>query len=233
MSIITRYLAVVVEPDFLLARDLTALAIADGEISEEEREAIAHICHLESVDVLRLLENLRAGSRHTEVSIPTSRQEKNDYLKKLILLIGADGYCAPQEIYLFQIFASKMGLTQMEVVGLFLLTATRQYFRGDIGAKVLSSFLKNQIDPHGKSESSNRDNLRTIYETIAANTEHLPDEEADMELLRENLECATDTLTKNHILARGFANAGLNFDLLLKEEEVRTLAKYMTSVKTL
>ena len=40
MSIINRFLAVVTEPQFKLARDLTAMAIADGQITPEEKEAM-------------------------------------------------------------------------------------------------------------------------------------------------------------------------------------------------
>ena len=40
MSIIAKFLTAVTEPQFKLARDLTAMAIADGEITSEEIEAI-------------------------------------------------------------------------------------------------------------------------------------------------------------------------------------------------
>jgi hypothetical protein len=36
MSIIIKFLSVVTEPQFKLARDLTAMAVADGEITPEE-----------------------------------------------------------------------------------------------------------------------------------------------------------------------------------------------------
>ena len=43
MSIITRYLSIVTEPQFKLARDLTAMAIADGKITKEEEEALQNL----------------------------------------------------------------------------------------------------------------------------------------------------------------------------------------------
>ena len=227
MSIITRFLAVVTEPQFKLARDMTAMAIADGKITEEEREAITQICHLESIDERRLLENLRDDRQYVSAEIPDSKMGKNAYLQELIRLIGADEYCAPQEVYLFQIIASKMGLNQMDVVSLFLLTANRQYFRGDVGTKVLASFLKNHINPVGKSERDNRDNIRALYETIAANTEVLSDIEADGELLRQNLERATETFINNHILVNSFRNAGIDLPMMLREEEMKVLRKYI------
>ena len=227
MSIINRYLTVVTEPEFKLARDLTAMAIADGEVTPEEKEAISTICHIEGVDETKLLENLKGKDVSTEEETPKSRRSKEDYLRTLIRLIGADGYAAPQEIYLFQIIASKLGMNQMDVVGLFMLTANRQYFRGDIGSRVLSSFLRHQIDPMGKTEKENRDNLRAIYETIATNTMTLQDEEANRELLRQNLTQATETFIENNILMEGFKRAGLDFCRILKEEERKVYLKYV------
>ena len=150
MSIITKFLSVVTEPQFKLARDLTAMAVADGEITPEEKEAMSTICHLEGVDEKKLLDALRGGYENVDEEIPKTRHDKEGYLRDVIKLIGADSYSAPQEIYLFQIIASRMGLNQMDVIGLFLLTATRQYFKGDAGAKILASILKNYIDPKGK-----------------------------------------------------------------------------------
>ena len=227
MSIINRYLTVVTEPEFKLARDLTAMAIADGEVTPEEKEAISAICHIEGIDEGKLLENLKGDNVSTEEDIPKTRRSKEDYLRTLIKLIGADGYAAPQEIYLFQIIAGKLGMNQMDVVGLFMLTANRQYFRGDIGSRVLSSFLKNQIDPMGKTEKENRDNLRAIYDTIAANTSSLQDAEADRELLRQNLSQATETFIENSILLNGFKRAGLDLARILKEEETKVYLNYI------
>ena len=167
MSIITKLLSVITEPEFKLARDLTAMAIADGQITSEEKEAMSTLCHLEGIDEAHLLEALRGNYDQANEEMPKTPQGKEKYLRDIIKLIGADGYSAPQEIYLFQIIASRMGLSQMEVVGIFLSTATRRYFKGDIGAKVLHSFLKNHIDPKGRSERENRECLHSIYESVA------------------------------------------------------------------
>ena len=228
MSIITRFLAIVTEPQFKLARDLTAMSIADGEITPEEKEAISIICHLEGVDEKRLMDALRGGYDKISEEMPNTRQEKEVYLRDLIKLIGADGYSAPQEVYLFQIIASRMGLNQMDVIGLFLLTATRQYFQGDAGAKILASFLKNYIDPKGKTEKSNRDNLRTIYDTVASNTSISQDEEVDKEILRQNLARATETFLENKILIKEFEDVGLNFSAMAKQEEQNIFKRYIS-----
>lgn len=229
MSIITRFLAVVTEPQFKLARDLTAMAIADGEVTPEEKEAMSTICHLEGVDETKLMDALRGGYDKVNEEIPNSRQEKELYLRDIIKLIGADAYSAPQEVYLFQIIASRMGLNQMDVIGLFLLTATRQYFKGDAGARILASFLRNYIDPKGKLDKSNRENLRTIYETVANNTPVCQDTELDQEILRQNLARATEAFLENKILLKEFADVGLDFSVMVKQEEQNVFKRYTSS----
>ena len=229
MSIITRFLAVVTEPQFKLARDLTAMAIADGQVTPEEKEAMSTICHLEGIDENKLMEALRGGYNKVNEEMPNSRQEKEAYLRDLIKLIGADGYSAPQEVYLFQIIASRMGLNQMDVIGLFLLTATRQYFKGDAGARILASFLKNYIDPKGKTDKSNRENLCTIYDTVASNTPISQDKEVDKEILRQNLARATEVFLENKILIKEFADVGLDFSIMARQEEQNVFKKYVSS----
>lgn len=226
MSIITRFLAVMTEPQFKLARDLTAMSIADGEITPEEKEAMSTICHLEGVDEDRLLDALKGGYDKVNEEMPKTRQGKEGYLRDVIRLIGADGYAAPQEVYLFQIIASRMGLNQMDVISLFLLTSTRQYFKGDAGSKILASFLRNHIDPKGKTEKDNRENLRTIYDTMASNTEVYQDTEVDKEILRKTLARATEAFLENKILIREFADAGLDFAVMAKQEEMVVFKRY-------
>ena len=227
MSIITRFLSVVTEPQFKLARDITAMAIADGKITEEEKDAICAICQLEDINESQLYQNLQGGYDNVDADIPKEQKEREIYLKELIRLIGADKYAAPQEIYLFQIIAGRMGLNQMEVIGLFLSTANRRYFEGDTGARVFHSFIKNLIDPKSKMESDNRANLRAIYDCIASNTERLDDIEADRELLRQNLERAMQTFLENKILIKEFQDMKLDFSRILLEEAQYIYNKYM------
>ena len=226
MRIITRFLAVVTEPQFKLARDLTAMAVADGEITPEEKEAMSTICHLEGVDEKKLLDALRGDYENVYDEMPKTRHDKEGYLRDVIKLIGADGYAAPQEVYLFQIIASRMGLNQMDVIGMFLLTATHQYFKGDMGARILASFLRNYIDPKGKTEKDNRENLRTIYNTVASNTEMSQDTEVDKEILRQTLARATETFLENKILIKEFKDVGLDFSAMVKQEELNIFKRY-------
>ena len=102
MSLITKFITAVTEPQFMLARDLMALAVADGEVTEEEQEAISNICHIEGIDEEHLINNLQRNTEHFPLYVPQTRKEKEEYLRDLILLISdfgqqdgteSDGYC--------------------------------------------------------------------------------------------------------------------------------------------
>ena len=226
MSIINHFLSVVTEPQFKLARDLTAMAIADGKVTPEEKEAMSTLCQLENINETTLMESLQGGFDEAEARIPKERKEKELYLKNLIKLIGADKYAAPQEIYLFQIVAGRMGLNQMDVMGIFLACTTHQYFKGDMGARILASFLRNYIDPKGKTEKDNRENLRIIYDTVATNTEMSQDPEVDKEILRQTLAHATEAFLENKILIKEFNDVGLDLTVMVKQEEQNIFKRY-------
>ena len=226
MSLITRFINSVSEPQFILARDLVALAIADGEITEDERQAISRICNLEGVNESDFYNSMQQGNGPESVKIPQNRKEKEEYMKKLILLIGADEYCSAEEAYLFQIVAGKMGLTQMDVVGLFLSTATHANFKGDAGAKVLSTFLRNYIDPIGRTISQNREGVRRMYETVAMNTLPTGNHGEYNQLLEESIKKTTQALAENRILMDGFKRIGTDFSRLLAEEERYVLRRF-------
>lgn len=227
MSLITKFMAGVAEPQLRLARDLIAIALADGEITPEEEMAISKICHLEGVDKNRLYDTFRSGNDHICEEMPQTPKEKENYLRNIIKLIGADGHAAPEEIYLFQIIAGKMGLNQMNVIGMFLATANHQHFRGNAGAKVFASFLENYIDPRKKSENANRQNLRTIYETVISSAQASCDGQIDREFLSRNLVRATEAFLGNKILINEFAAIGIDFTIMVKQEEARILENYI------
>ena len=60
----------------------------------------------------------------------------------------------------------------------------------------------------------------------ASHTERLQDEEASRELLRRNLERATETFMENRIIMKEFKDMNLDFPRILKEEEFRTFKRY-------
>ncbi len=75
MSIVTRFLSVVTEPQFKLARDLTAMAIADGKVTEEEKEAISVICQMENINESQLYQNLQDSHDQVYAEMPRERKE--------------------------------------------------------------------------------------------------------------------------------------------------------------
>lgn len=66
----------------------------------------------------------------------------------------------------------------------------------------------------------------TSEEKEASHTERLQDEEASRELLRRNLERATETFMENRIIMKEFKDMNLDFQRILKEEEFKTFKRY-------
>lgn len=227
MSIITRFLSDVTEPQFKLARDLMAMAMADGEVTLKEIEAIKEICQIEGITKEQLEECLKGNFENIRSELPRTKRERENYLASLIFVIGADEYCAPQEIYLFQIIASRMGLNQMHVVSMFIMYASDEFFKGLQSKKILQSFMKNLIDPIGKYYDENMKHIRMMYDTIARHTEQTGDVEKDRKLLSQNLRRATEVFLQNEILVDLFARVKTNFERLLRTEEQRALMRYI------
>ena len=111
------------------------------------------------------------------------------------------------------------------IQALVLLNATRKNFPGDFGAKVLSTFLKNIVDPKGKSNQQNHDNIAKIYDAVANTTILTDDAQENQLLLREAFAKATQTLLANELLAREFQTAGLNFREILESESIKALGR--------
>lgn len=226
MSIITRFLSQVTDKQFKLARDLISMAMADGEVTLKEVEAIKEICQKEGISEEQLKECMQGDYSNIRSEMPRTKIERENYLANLIYIIGADEYCAPQEIYLFQIIAGRMGLNNMHVVSLFILYASDEFFKGLHSKIILNSFLKNYIDPIGKYYDENMKHIRIIYDTVARHSKRLDDAEKDRKQLEHNLKKATQVLLENEILVREFAKVRTNFERLLQVEEQRALLKF-------
>ena len=68
--------------------------------------------------------------------------------------------------------------------------------------------------------------MRAIYETVANNTPVSQDVELDREILRQNLARATEAFLENEILIKEFADVGLDFALMAKQEEMNVFKRY-------
>lgn len=226
MSIITRFMSQVTDRQFKLARDLMSMAMADGEVTLKEVEAIKEICRIEGISDEQLSECLQGNYDNIRSEMPRTKIEREKYLANLIYVIGSDEYCAPQEIYLFQIIAGRLGLNNMHVVSLFILYASDKFFKGLQSKKILCSFMKNYIDPVGKYYDENMKHIRLMYDTVARHTERLENIDEDRKQLERNLRRATQVLMENEILVNEFAKVKLNFERLLQVEEQRALLKF-------
>lgn len=214
------------DKEFKLAQDLVAIAIADGEISEAEQKVITEICKSEGLSNDTIADFLMGFDKEAYALVPSKKREKMDYLSKLIRVMGVDGQSSHMEIYLLEIIASKMGISHMELVSLVLMTATHRYFSGDTGAKALSSFLHNVIDPKGKNLCDNRDNIKTIFDLMAEKVPQLHDEE-DKKAFVKAMSSATELLMENSLLCDEFRMMGVDFETVLLDEREQAIRRWL------
>ena len=226
MGLLTKLFIDSADDEFKLAQDLVGIAIADGEISEAEQKVINEICKSEGMTNDTIADCLMGFDKEADALVPTKKREKMDYLSKLIRVMGADGHSSHMEIYLLEIIASKMGISHMELVSLVLMTATRKYFSGDTGAKTLSSFLHNVIDPKGKNLRDNRDNIKKIFDLIAENISQLRNAEEDRNAFTQAISSASELLFENALLDKEFKDLGIDFKRVLAEEREQAIRRW-------
>lgn len=230
MGLLTKLFNDASDKEFKLAQDLVAIAIADGEISEAEQKVITDICTSEGMSNDTITDCLMGFDKEANALVPSKRREKMDYLSKLIRVMGVDGHSSHMEIYLLEIIASKMGISHMELVSLVLMTATRRYFSGDTGAKALSSFLHNVIDPKGKNLRDNRDNIKKIFDLMAENVPQLHDEDEDKKAFVKAMSSATELLMENSLLCDEFRMMGIDFETVLLDEREQAIRRWVSDV---
>lgn len=215
------------DTEFRLAQDLVAIAIADGEVSEAERKVITEICQKEGISDETINDYMLGFNKDVEGILPTMRRDKINYLTKLIRVMGVDGISSYMVIYLLEIIASKLGISHMELVSLVLMTATRTFFSGDTGARALSSFLKNVIDPKGKDLKANRENIKKIFDMIAESIPQQQNEEEDRAAFVEAINAATNLLMENSLLNSEFRAMGIDFETILMDERKQAIRRWM------
>ena len=74
---------------------------------------------------------------------------------------------------------------------------------------------------------ANRESLSAIYETVATHTEVSKDKKNDRENLLRNLTHTTATFLENTILIKEFADVGIDFAFMAKQEEQNVYKRYI------
>lgn len=213
MAVLAEIMKIASDNDFTLAKDLMALALADGKITKEEEQALSTMCS-----------NFRMSEENL---MSATKKEKEDYLVKMIRMMGADGESATHEIFLLEMIASKLGFSRMHLVSLVLLNATRKNFPNDYGAKVLSTFMNNIVDPKGKSDKQNHDNIAKVYDDIAQSIPVSDDPKEDKEILEKAFARVSRMMLEDGLLMKEFSSAGLNLQEMLEYEGRKALKKWI------
>lgn len=227
MGLLTKLFDNASDTEFKLAQDLVAIAIADGDISEDERSMIRRICMEEGIgdDMLnRYMEGHEGGDEPLPFA---SNRDRVNYLKQLIRVMAVDGYSSHMEIYLLEIVAARLGLSYMEVLATVLTTATRANFPGDIGSRALNSFIHNVVDPKGKSLVNNRQNIGVLFDIMAESVPVSDDVEHDKEAFLLAMNHATQMLVENTILNDEFRMMGIDFETVLMYEREEAIRRWV------
>ena len=212
--------------DFSLARDLIALALADGKMTEEEKAALQRLCAHNSITEEQLIELLGSQANHDNSILSAPKNEKENYIVKMICMMGADGESAAEEIFLLEMVASRLGFSRMHLMSLVLLNATRKNFPKDYGSKVLSSFLSNIVDPKGKSDRQNHDNIAKLFDDIAKSTSMSEDMKDDRKILEHAFNRVSSMMLSDTLLVNEFRSSGLDLSELLVFESKKALDRW-------
>lgn len=214
------------DSEFKLAQDLVAIAVADGKISDAERQEIEKICQTEGISSETVNDCFLGFDQGAVAHIPIRHRERAGYMSKLVRVMAVDGISAHMEIYLLQIIASKLAIGYLELVSLVLSTATRINSPGDIGSRTLNSFISNAIDPKGRPLQKNIENLRKIFDIMAENVPQLQNVEDDRHAFIKAMDSASGLLFENTLLEREFKDMGIDFKRVLTEERERAIKRW-------
>ena len=214
------------DSEFKLAQDLVAIAVADGNISDVERQEIEKICQREGISSETVNDCFLGFDQGAVAHVPIRHRERAEYMSKLVRVMAADGVSAHMEIYLLQIIASKLGIGYLELVSLVLTAATKANFAGDIGSRTLNSFIKNAIDPKGRPLQKNIENLRMIFDIMAESVPQLQNVEEDRNAFVQAMASASELLFENTLLDKEFKDMGVDFKRVLAEERERAIKRW-------
>ena len=102
-GLLTEMMRIASDNDFSLAKDLLVLAMADGHIRDEEKQTLSKICSDLNLTEERLTELINTRSDSGSYSFATTPKQKEEYLVKMIRMMGTDGESATEVIFLLAI----------------------------------------------------------------------------------------------------------------------------------
>ncbi|MBS5020922.1 MAG: TerB family tellurite resistance protein [Alistipes sp.] len=126
-------------------RDLVAMAIADGEIADVERQYILSIMEEENIEKSKLSQIINSDPYLIPDAYPVDDDHKLQYLCQLIALMIVDGNCTEQEMKFCEVIANKLNYDKktMDQIITILTDALPDEMQK---MSVLLSYLTNSIN---------------------------------------------------------------------------------------
>ena len=127
-------------------RDLVAMAIADGEIADVERQYILSIMEEENIEKSKLSQIINSDPYLIPDAYPVDDDRKLQYLCQLIALMIVDGNCTEQEMKFCEVIANKLNYDKktMDQIVPILTDALPDEMQK---MSVFLSYLTNSINP--------------------------------------------------------------------------------------
>ena len=142
MGIVNWFICKVDDPEATLISDQMAMAVADGEFTDDERDEMISICQENGITNTLLWNTLRGEKIIHRPVIPQTGNERKKYIGHLINIMAADDYCSPLEIHTLGIISQRMGLSKMEILALM----TDKVKAGHIERRKEFAILESYID---------------------------------------------------------------------------------------
>lgn len=125
-----------------LTRDLTSVAIADGEFVGEEHEIIIEICLEEGMTLTEIMDAIRGTDKEAgRVEIDTI-EDKKDYLLHLIEVMSSDDDYPSLEIHVIDYIAKKINITPMQMLSFVMDDIADGNIAKDEGFDIIDNFVR-------------------------------------------------------------------------------------------
>lgn len=145
MGIVNWFICKVDDPEATLISDLMAMAVADGEFTDEERNEMLRVCRENGITNTLLWNTLRGEKITHTPEIPQTEDEIKKHIGHLINIMAADDFCSPLEIHTLGIISQRMGLSQMEIIALMAGRVKAGHIEREREFAILESYIETAI----------------------------------------------------------------------------------------